>query len=189
MSSVTNVFYIKINRGGTSGIYVIDIMSQLQTIFKNKAIGEMLITRLDDKLVYESILNSKEPKIMVTDSSNTIDKTIEISGVSIPSLLGIDTNDNIYIGDVENNKINKIFYGQMSDDTSKWKSLSLPTPSAKEDINVTANGKIYVNDNLSGVITEVSSGIKTSYKGQFIQLYNGGIASKSDGKLVKTILK
>lgn len=190
LSTLTTMFYIKINRGGnSSGIYVIDINSQLDTISNNKVIGNMLITRLDDKLIYENLINPKEPKIMFTDSASTINQTISIDGVSVPNLLGIDKDDNIYIGQSENDKISKIFFGQRTDDTSKWKSVNLSQPVDKQDIYITAAGKIYTNDNLKGIVTDVSSGIKTTYKGGFLQLYDGGIASKSDGKLVKTNLK
>lgn len=53
---------------------------------------------------------------------------------------------------------------------------------------VMPSGKIYINDNLKGIVTEITSGKQYVYKGNFVQIYEGGIASINDGKLQKVTL-
>lgn len=71
----------------------------------------------------------------------------------------------------------------------KWDKIALNKSVDKKDIFISREGKIYINDNLKGVVTELDSNTEIKYKGTFLQMYNGGIASISDGKLVETLLK
>ena len=96
----------------------------------------------------------------------------------------LDNNDQVYVGNVDsNNKIDKIYYGKLGGD---WQSLPLSTPVSKTDLFVTANGKVYINDKIKSTVTELQTRKETTYKGILLQLYNDGIASLSDGNLVKT---
>jgi hypothetical protein len=103
-------------------------------------------------------------------------------------LIAADEEDKLYIGSLEGEKVKKIYYGLVKESTDKWKSVDLNIPAEKKDIYVSPEGNIYVNNNLKGVVTDITTQKETVYKGKFLQMYNGGIASISEGKLVKVNL-
>lgn len=180
-SPLTNVIYVKVANGGKrSSIYWINVMKELKKVeTKAYMIGNIEIIPHEDKLVYEDLTYHK---IYATDQEQSID----VDGVDNPSLLGIDDDDNIYIGESDGDKISKIFYGNIKENTSNFKSIDLNSPFDKNDIYVNSQGNIYVNDNFKGIVTEMKNGKQYKYPGTFIQIYDNGIASVSDGKLLKT---
>lgn len=180
-SPLTNVIYVKVANGGErSSIYWVNIMKELKKVeTKAYVIGKIRIIPHEDKLVYEDLTYHK---IYATDQEQSID----VNGVNNPSLLGIDDNDTIYIGESDGDKVSKIFYGGIKEDTSTFNSINLNGSVDKDDIYVNSEGNVYINDNFKGIMTELKSGKQYKYPGTFVQIYENGIASVSDGKLVKT---
>lgn len=183
-STLTNVIYVKVARsGGRSSIYWINIMKEMKKVNTNAyLVGETAILYHDDKLLYEDATYNK---VYATNMENSI----RISGVDKPRILGVDNDDNVYIGSMENDKITKIYYGTLEKPTKEWNVLPLRDPVDKKGIFISEQGKVMINDNLKGVIKEVSTGKETSYTGRFLQIYSTGVASIKDGKLVKTNFK
>jgi len=179
---LTNVIYIKVSNGyAYNSIYWVNIMkSRKKIITKTQNIGNIEVVPHEDKMLYEDLNNNK---IYATGSDNAlsfIDSTKSC-------LLAIDNNDQAYIGNIDsNNNIDKIYYGTLN---GNWQSLPVNTPVSKVHLLVTTSGKVYVNDNLKGTVTELKTGKETTYKGVFIQLYSNGVASLSDANLVKTPFK
>lgn len=124
-------------------------------------------------------------KIFATHSESSIN----IEGVKSPKLLSIDDNDNAYIGELQEDKVVKVCYGNVKNNASTWKSLDIPNGAKVKDIYVSPLGNVYVNDDLRGVIKEISTGKETKYSGIMMKMYIDGVASISDGKLVKTKFK
>lgn len=190
LSPLTNMIYIKTAlKGGRSSIYSINIMKRIDKVDTQvHFIGDIRIVPNDDRIAYESITKNN---VYVTGKT----KPISINGVDKLSLLGVDENDVIYVGELEgdasngSSRIKNIYYGTINDDTSTWKSVKLKDAVNKKDIYVSRDGKIYMNDNLKGVVTEIKTNKDTAYKGIFFQMYDGGVASISDGKLLETELK
>lgn len=177
-----NVIYLKVSNGtNDNSIYWVNIMkSKKKIITKTKNIGNIKVLPLEDKMVYEDLTNSK---VYATG----IDNDLSLYGSTKSCLLEIDNNDQVYIGNVDsNNNIDKIYFGSLKEDTSSWHTLQLSNPVSKANLIVTTSGKVYIMDNLKATITEVQTGKQTTYKGTFLQLYNDGIASLSDGILEKT---
>ncbi|MBW9158991.1 hypothetical protein [Clostridium tagluense] len=175
---LTGLTYVKVsNNANKSSIYRIDRnpdMSKIDTI--PKLVGNIALIRHEDKLVYEgSVYN----KIYVTGQSDAL----SVSGVDKLTLVGIDNDDTIYLSEMKDNLISKIYYGKTSQKTSTWKAIELQTPCAKENLFISTNGKIYQNDSLKGAIKDINSGTQTSYKGKFVQLYNKGVASLVNNKI------
>ncbi|MEW9095724.1 MAG: hypothetical protein AB2417_11650 [Clostridiaceae bacterium] len=183
-SIFTNVIYVKVSRsGGRSSFYWIDINKQLRNLYlKSDFVGEIAILHNEDRLVYE---DTTYGRIYATGMENSI----KIKGVDNPRLLGVDDDDNVYIGALENEKISKIYYGSLETPTSEWNVMPLVDPASREDIFILGGGKIVINDNLKGAIKEISTGKEYSYSGRFLQVYSGGVASIKDGKLIKTAFK
>lgn len=181
-SPLTNIIYVKVaNSGKRSSIYWINIMKEMKKADTNSyVIGKIRVVPHEDKLVYEDLTYNR---ISVTGKN----RSINIDGVKTPSLIAVDDNDNVYIGDTQDGKVTKIYYGNVNDDGSKYQSVDLREAVNKDDIFVASQGKIYTNDNLKGTVREFGSGKEFIYPGIFVQMYEGGVVSISDGKLVKTI--
>lgn len=175
---LTGLIYVKVsNNANKSSIYRIDRnpdMSKIDTI--PKLVGNIALIRYEDKLVYEgSVYN----KIYVTGKSNAIN----VGDVDKLTLIGADANDNIYLGQLKDNLLSKVYYGKMSQDTSEWKTIDLQTPCVKENLFVSNNGKIYQNDSLKGVLVEINSGTETKYEGKLLELYSGGVVYLVNNKI------
>lgn len=183
-STLTNVIHIKVSRGsGRSSLYWINIMKDMKKLYTNDYfIGEIRTLNHEDKLLYEG-------KTYNTIHATNVNNSIKIDGVQVPKLLGVDEEDNIYIGSEENENITKVYYGNIEKPTSEWKVIQLSEPIDKDDIYISKKGQVLLNDNLKGIIKEASSGKQTAYKGTFLQIYDDGVASISEGKLQKTDLK
>lgn len=181
-SPLTNIIYVKVATSGKrSSIYWINIMKEMKKVDTKGSymIGKIKVVPHEDNLLYEDLTYHK---IYSTDK----DEPITIDGIKTPSLLGIDDNDVVYIGDTENELVSKIYYGNVKDQGNKFQVIDLKGSVNKSDIFINEQGKVYINDNLKGIVREFGSGKEYVYKGTFIQMYNGGIVSLSDGKMVKT---
>ncbi|MBU3180178.1 hypothetical protein [Clostridium psychrophilum] len=180
-SPLTNVIYIKVKNGYKYySTYWVNIMkSRKKIVTQSKYIGKIQVVPHVDKMVYEDLESNK---VYATGP----DHVLNFSGSTKSCLIAIDSNDKVYVGDVDSsNKIDKIYYGTLG---GNWQSLSLKTPVSKDHLFVTASGKAYINDNIKRNVTELQTSKKTTYKGTLLQLYNNGIASLHDGNLVKTPL-
>ncbi|MBX4258361.1 hypothetical protein KTC96_17270 [Clostridium estertheticum] len=181
---LTGLTYVKVsNNANKSSIYRIDRnpdMSKIDTI--PKLVGNIALIRHEDKLVYEgSVYN----KIYVTGKSDAI----SVGDVDKLTLIGSDNDDNIYLAQLKDNLISKVYYGKTSQDTSTWKTIDLQIPCAKEKLLLSTSGKIYQNDPLKGIIKDINSGTETSYKGKFVQLYNKGVVSLENNKISFVLFK
>ncbi|WP_298836097.1 hypothetical protein [Clostridium sp.] len=178
-SPLTNVIYIKVKNGYKYySIYWVNIMkSRKKIITESKYVGNIQVVPHEDKMLYENLTNNK---VYATGRNNAL----SLIGSTKSCLLAIDNNDQVYIGDVNiNNNIDKIYYGTLG---GTWKSIKLNTLVSKNRLLVSASGQIYENDNIKKNLIELQTGKEITYKGTLLQLYSGGIASLSEGKLVIT---
>ena len=178
-SPLTNVIYIKVKNGYKYySIYWVNIMKTRKKVFtSSRYVGNIGVIPHVDKMVYEDLTNNE---VYATGPNHALN----FGGSTKSCLLSIDNNDQVYVGNVDsNNKIDKIHYGTVG---GKWQLLSLNTQVSKDRLFVTASGKVYINDNSKGTVTEIKTSKITHYKGTFIQLYSDGIASLNDRNLVKT---
>ncbi|MGV8982857.1 hypothetical protein [Clostridium sp.] len=178
LATLTGVIYVKVSsQDERSSIYRIDRMggmTKADTI--PNFVSNISLLRHEDKLIYEgSVYN----KIYATGRESSI--TIE--GVDKLTLIGDDDDDNVYLGELKDKLISKIYFGKTSDDTTDWKTIELQEPAEINDIFVCSDGKVYQNDSLTGVVKEISTGTKTSYEGKLVQLYTKGIVSLVDNKI------
>lgn len=178
VSTLTGVTYVKVsNINALTTIYRFDrmgTMTRINTI--PKFVSNIELVRGEDKLVYEGLVYNS---IYVTNSYDAI----TIKDVDKLTLIGTDDDDNIYLGELKDNITNKIYYGQISENTSEWEDIDLQNSSEKKDLFVSSTGEVYQNDSLRGSVKEIKSGIITSYKGKLLQLYNRGIVTLVGNKI------
>lgn len=183
LSTLTNIIYIKVNHiGDRNSILRMDITNNLIEIkTEHYFIDKIKLIPHEDKLVYEdSTNNTIHLSTYVTGES----KQLIVNGVDRVALLGIDNEDNIYVGKLENGKIKKMFYGNYRISEQDWKNINLNRATKKENIYISNEGNIYLKDGLRGVITEARSGKTNKYTGYFIGFYGKKIASIQNGELI-----
>ncbi|WP_455805658.1 dipeptidyl-peptidase IV [Clostridium butyricum] len=184
-STFTSVYYVDIYRGGLkSMVYRIDINNDKSRVsLQASVLGNMQVIPHVDRLVYEDEINNKfyvtSPNKQLTFNSN---KNL--------TLLGIDRNDAIYIGELNGEKISSIIYGKVDEDTSSWKTVNLEAVVNRKDIYFNNESEILINDNLKGAVKNLTTGLEVEYEGKLVQIKEDFIATTdSTGKLVYTTLK
>ena len=184
-STFTSVYYVDIYRGGLkSMVYRIDINNDKSRVsLQASVLGNMQVIPHVDRLVYEDEINNKfyvtSPNKQLTFNSN---KNL--------TLLGIDRNDVIYIGELNGEKISSIIYGKVDEDTSSWKTVNLEAVVNRKDIYFNNESEILINDNLKGAVKNLTTGLEVEYEGKLVQIKEDFIATTdSAGKLVYTTLK
>lgn len=182
LSTATNVTYVKVGKdGGKSRIYRINVMAQMEeTKYVNCKLGKITVTNKEDKLIYEDTTNNR---IRIVGNKNPI-----ATGENATHyLLSTDSEDKVYIGNGENGKVKKIFVGSVKATKQDWKILNLQQQTSKNDIYITTNGKIYINNSSMNVVTELETGKETKYTGSLVKVYNLGVVSKNNGKLIGSL--
>ena len=84
-------------------------------------------------------------------------------------------------GKSKGDKIYRIVYGSLDTKEGEWQSLALDESKNKEDIHVTGNGEILINDNLKGMVLNKTTGETISYKGKFVSMNDKIIYSNKEG--------
>jgi len=163
-STSTNTLYIKVKQSdGKYDLYYANIMNQLKKVKADKILGNVVVPTTSTNAVIEegsniTILNSKG--------------NLSIPNVKSPKILGSDVNDNVYFGELANNKIKKIYYTVLSDSNRKWNEIKLTQPVDEDSIIIDYSGKVYVNNKSEGSVLEVISNKSIKYKGDFVQSYS-----------------
>ena len=180
-STPTNTLYIKVKQSdGKYDLYYANIMNQLKKVKADIVIGSVVVPTTSTNAVIEegstlTILNTKG--------------TLSIPNVKTSKILGVDINDNVYFGEVGDNKIKNIYYTVLSDKNRKWNELKLGKTVDKEDILIDYSGKVYINNKSENSVLELTSNKSIKYKGNLIQSYSKGIISRVDSKLIKNKLE
>ena len=180
VSSTSGTKYIGVSREGfNSQIYRVDINDNLRTLpLKIPNIGTIKVFPHKDELIYEDNLN----KIFYS-YTNSKNSKLNINNASSMSLLSLDENDNMYLGEIEGDKISRITYGTLDTAMDSWSSVVLEKPKNPKDIYITTKGDIFVNDNLTGKITNAHNGETITYEGMFVEMTDRVIITSSDGTI------
>lgn len=161
-----------------SYLYKIDINDNSCRIgYYVSDIGIMQTVEGYDILVYEDALNKQV--YYYENGKNDVINTQYIDSIK---LIGIDNDKNIYIGEVQNNKINKIVYGPYNSEYSTWKNVDLDVSLNCEDIICTRNNKLYLksNNKLINIVTNE----ELEYKGELLQVTSNVICSLYEDKII-----
>ena len=176
-STSTNTLYIKVKQSDKKcDLYYANIMNELNKVKADKTIGTVVVPTTSTNAVMEegsniTILNTKG--------------NLSIPSVKVSKILGADVNDNVYFGELVDNKIKEIYYTVLSDKNRKWNELTLTKSVDKEDITIDYSGKVYVNNKSESSVLELTSNKLIKYKGTFVQSYSKGIISRVGDKLIK----
>lgn len=177
-----NVTYVKLGKEGTrSKIYRINVMAQSEQVnYQGNNLGNIEAFYKEDRLVYEDVIANRIRTTGLKDPVATGENARH-------NLLSVDNEDNIYIGNGEGDSINKIFIVSLKKSKDNRKVITLKEPVKKSNIHITTDGKIYINNAQNNVVTDIESGKQTQYTGTLVKVYNYGVVSKNDGKLIGTL--
>ncbi|MBP2072451.1 hypothetical protein [Thermoanaerobacterium butyriciformans] len=168
LSPLTNMIYINVvDSNGYSYLYRVDIMGQITNLkLPIKRIAKMYELQRKDVLLYES--------------SNGIIRVIKNGGgytflSSGYSLIGTDSNDNVYVGKLNSNKkVVEIYYGSIDKSFKDWNHIKLNHAIDPDQVyilpkdnalTVTFDGKNLIDVNSGETITGSGdiSGVNTNY--------------------------
>lgn len=191
-STQSGSFYLKITdanlKSHVSQICRVNVMNEPETVQGTQ--GKSNIGKIN-----QIWLNEKEgDQLIYEDTNNNKVKVLGGNYINLPNvqkqcLLNVDSDNNIYIGEKINDKVTKISYGTYQTPASNWQSIKFDNPIDEKDIYINESGKIYTIDNLKGTVTEVQTKKVYKFSGTFVQIYEGGIATLDNGKLVNTVIK
>lgn len=187
VSTLNNVIYLKVLRGGNrTNIYRIDIMKEISKVeTRDHFVGKISIIPHEDKLVYEGLINKT---INITHSR---EKLIPNGFVDYSKfkLIGVDRNDRVYIAQVFDDSVKAVYSTNLEEDKGVWKKYNIKEQDTTiQDIFLTYDGKLYLNNNLKGIVTNLETGKETTYNGIFKGIYSRGIVSSNDGYIENTML-
>lgn len=176
LSPLTNVVYVKVGSPQSkSRIYRFNINDNLKYVLSvdpDAVIGETLYS---DYLLYEA-----DKKVYYRDGKTGKARAIPVKGSL--RLLGIDSEDRVYVGAAdEEGNITSYYSGMIGE--NKWEQAALSRPSAPDRLIIGADGSVYELDESGGSLLNVVNGSSHSYQGDFIRLLENHIASRADGRL------
>lgn len=187
ISPFTMVYYIRVAGGQSNDrFYRVDIMDDFYTSVNLPGTSVAKIGFYTEDLYY----SEGDQKITVKSG---LKSPVSVTLPSKQVLLGIggtskEAKDIIYSGVLNSEgKVESIIYGNQNISPSEWKSLKVDKPLSKSEFVIKDEEKIYSIGSDNNV-TELVSGKKTSFSGQFIDVTDTQVAYLSDGKLnLKTI--
>jgi hypothetical protein len=182
VSTATNVTYIKVGKeGAKSKLYRINVMAQVEeTKYPSCKLGKIAAQNKEDRLIYEDISSNRIRAIGMKNPIATGENATHY-------LLDTDGEDRIYIGNGENGKIRKIFIINLKSSKNNMKSINLPEVVDKNNIFIARDGRIFINNSSKSVVTELSTGKETEYTGKLVEIYNLGIISIANNKLLGSL--
>ena len=100
------------------------------------------------------------------------------------TLLGIDREDVIYVGELNGDKISSIIYGKVDTDTANWTTVNLESVVNRKDIYFSNKSQILINDNLVGIVKNLTTNEEWPYDGKLLAIKEDFIATTDNkGKL------
>ncbi len=188
LSQYTNVVYAKIKTSDTkSKIVRFNVMSQYAHVMNLGAKAIIKECSFVNKLVYQN----EGESIYIYDGINKTKNKVPIN-VDKVQVLDIDLNDALYIGILDSSgKVSQIYHQKVNDDklTDNWTKVVLKAATAIENIIISGNGNIYINEIEENKIVNATNGLKASYRGEFIEVLDGALVSKEGNKVIITSLK
>lgn len=185
-SGASNVTYVISGaEGQTSRIYRIDRMTQMNLVrFGGIILGNIAaINNQDgDQIIYE---DRSTNRIRIGRNQNVI----ATGENAMHYLLGTDNNDQVYIGNGENDRINRIFVANLERPRNSWKVYTLSGYTSRKNIYVVRDGRIYINDPSKNIVTELTSGKSIHYDGYLVGVYNYGIISRNGNKILGSLFE
>ncbi|MFL0252706.1 hypothetical protein ACJDT4_20020 [Clostridium neuense] len=206
------LIYLKVTQNGSGNYSLLkklDIstgIKELQLPIHN--IGNYYIFKSENTIVFEDEVDKK----VYMRSNNGYNQKLQVPQVTNSKLLGVDDNGMVYIGKLVNNKVSQVYTCNISTGNAEgtggsnsekkahmlntfkgnWSTISLKESIQPKNIYVSDTGGLYTIDSQKGVVSNVKTAKKYSFKGTYVCMFgdnsDGGIISLSDGKIIETMI-
>lgn len=181
VSQTTGLVYVKIESQNSLDIYSIDTMGRIDKVdLDGNKVRSIDVSEKNGNLVFQDIYG----KIFIRVNEGF--KNIFINYKDL-TFIGIDVNDIIYLANVQDGKVYNILYGSVND--TKLEKIKLNKIYDIEDVILLKNGEIYINDKNNNSIFNIKSRNEIKYNGKLLKVYESGIISLLDNKVIKTYFK
>ncbi|PRR81304.1 dipeptidyl-peptidase IV [Clostridium vincentii] len=181
VSAKTGSKYVCISSGGDSStIYRIGIENDDMKALYNRVttLGSITALPLKDVLIYEDsyynnfyrYANGSREKIDFANANNLV-------------ILGAGSDNMIYMGELSGDKVVKIIYGVDETDSSTWKTETLEEAKDIKDITINSKNEILINDNLKGIVKNITTGNTITYEGTFMTVNDKVVCYSDNGKI------
>ncbi|MDF2987609.1 MAG: hypothetical protein K0R50_3119 [Eubacterium sp.] len=188
LSPYTNVVYAKIYTSETrSKIIRFNVMNQYAHVMNLGPDAIIKECGYVNKLFYQN----PDEAIYVYDGMNRSKSKVSIDAENV-RILDIDSNDTLYIGVLDSNgKVTHIYQQKVTDTklTDSWTKTELKERVLPEDITISVNGNMYAVNKDENKIVNLTSGLKASFRGDFLEMLNGALISKDGNQVNITSLK
>jgi hypothetical protein len=181
LSPLTNVVYAKVKSGSSQAkIYKFNIMDQSSFIMSVDADTSIEELSYKDILLYE---DKRRNRVRAWDGINKHSWPLPFKEKIV--LLGIDAEDKIYIGEIDDNeKISKIYYGNLDEESHEsWQEVVLKEAAEKSRIVISGKGHIFLVDSTKEAIKDLKSGSEVTYKGSFVEVIDNYVVYIDKNKL------
>lgn len=156
--------YVSITNRNNTTIYRVDIEKERKKISDFKfMLGTASVSPNKDLFYFEDFYNKE-----FYQYSNGSSKKINLQNTNQLTILKAIGNT-LYIGEYsDDNKISKIIYGESISDMNNWKTQVLNEKVDKKDIYISSDNQIYINNNLQGMVTNITTGENIQYDDKFL---------------------
>ncbi len=181
LSPLTNVVYAKVKSGSSQAkIYKFNIMDQSSFIMSVDADASIEELSYKDILLYE---DKPKNRVRAWDGINKHSWSLPFKQKIV--LLGTDSEDKIYIGEIDDNeKISKIYYGNLDKESHEsWQEVVLEEVVGKDRIVISGEGHIFLVDSTKEAIKDLKSGSEITYKGNFVEVIDNYVVYLDKNKL------
>ncbi|MCX7922175.1 MAG: hypothetical protein N3B21_09220 [Clostridia bacterium] len=174
LSPLTNIVYAKVKVSEEQArVYKFNIMNNLSYVMNvdiNTVIKE---TSYSDNLIYQNTKN----KAFIRDGNKSSSKSIPFK--NRVALLDVDSEDRVYIGELNSDKkVYCIYYSKIDDKIGEnpentWDKIKLDNAVSPESIAITRRGDVYTYSEDGNTIYNVRTGLESTYEGRLIQILDG----------------
>lgn len=177
LSPLTNMIYINVDTGIEDRLYQINIMGEIRRMYLPvKKILKMAETQKKDNLVYQS---SNDIIHVIRDGK----KDTYLSTKKY-ALIGIDGNDNVYIGALNNRKqVINLYYGHVDKPLSSWSKITLKRAESPENITIIPkDGVLGIIEN--NTLKNLKNEIIVKRYGKIIDINKNYIVYQNENKII-----
>lgn len=175
ISPITMVTYLKVKISDDEArLYRINLMDQIFEPISININSRAIIGYYTENLFFQ---NSNRELFR----KNGLDpvKKLQFSNKAVPlAVVGSDGNgkDVAYIGQLDkDNKVDKILYGMIDTDPSKWAEISLKNPKSPLDVTVLSDGSVYEISRTDNSVVNLKGSAKFEFTGKFIDIMDNRV--------------
>lgn len=178
LSPLTNVIYLKATTPYGDRLYQVNIMGEVRRIYLPvKRIEKMVETQKKDNLIFQTsdgrlyLLKDGKKEVLLSSNNNY-------------TLLGIDRDDNVYVGKRSGREIKEVYYGSVDRPMRLWHKVLLKKGEPPGDFVVLFNERIVGVITGGNKVEDLRGNVISEAKGKIIEITRDYIVYKNGDKII-----